>query len=227
MKKSYLLVLLITFSLESSLEHNPIFIKHAIEPAPKQTFLWRFHRFIRILITILTNQQIITQISTLKQLIVTIVQTALILIQNNQVNIHMNPDEIIRSIEQLDDDTKNQLSDIVVKKAHRFRIKKDIVLKKHDENTQIALAHFANIVANFFQIVQDPESKDVVVPNLVGMLASIVNIGAQVITQEQIPLNADNKTIEEIINKIDEKTIHELAQVIHRSVQRSGIEQIY
>ena len=228
MKKSYLLILLASFiSIESSLENNSISVEHAIKPIPKQTFLWRFHRFIRILITVLTNQQIIAQISSLKQLIVSIVQTAIILIQNHQVNIYMNPDEILRSIEQLDDDTKNQLSAIVVKKAHRFRIKKDMVFKNHDVNTQIVLANFANIVANFFQIVQDPENKEVVVPNLVGMLAGIVSIGAQVITQKQIPLNADNASIEEIIDGIDDKTIHELAQVIHRSIQRSGLELIH
>ncbi len=70
---------------------------------------------------------------------------------------------------------------------------------------KLVLAQFANMVASFFNIVQDPKNPKVLAPNLINILSGIVNIAVEglksgVLTEEET---------EEIILRVSE-VLHEV-----------------
>ena len=71
--------------------------------------------------------------------------------------------------------------------------------------------------------MQDPENPENVGPHLLGMMAGIVNIGVDVMSQKHIPFNADYPSIEKAIDQLDSSLIQECEQILSRSITRSKI----
>lgn len=64
-----------------------------------------------------------------------------------------------------------------------------------EENAKKILILFAGILKNFLNIVQNPENKDNVVPNLMGMAEGMVEIGSEVMKRSTLTADADMQLI--------------------------------
>jgi hypothetical protein len=86
-------------------------------------------------------------------------------------------------------------------------------LAHKDATEQVVLGTFANMVQNFFNIVQDPHNKPLVVANISQMLAGIVNVAVEVM--KNFPFDASEQERTEFIQKIElalKTSLHKLAR---------------
>ena len=109
---------------------------------PRPSFFLRFYKFIRIFLMLLSNEQLFNQAKTLKQLIVAIIQTATSLIKSGIIQLNMSEEQIRSALSQLDSETKDELCNLVTKRAIRFRQIPIISHRKPDEKTQFVLINF-------------------------------------------------------------------------------------
>jgi hypothetical protein len=72
---------------------------------------------------------------------------------------------------------------------------------KEDITEQVVLGNFANMVQNFFSIVQDPHNTAHVGANISQMLAGIVNVAVQVM--KNFPVDASSQERAEFIKNIE------------------------
>ena len=63
------------------------------------------------------------------------------------------------------------------------------------KETQVLLNHFAGIVGNFFNIIQDPNNSQVVGSNIANMIGGMINIVVEAIKNDQLNSNPNQKEI--------------------------------
>ncbi len=83
-----------------------------------------------------------------------------------------------------------------------------------DENQAKILTLFAGIVKNFFNIAQDPENGDNVIPNLMGMATGIVEIGSEVIRRGNLTQDAGIQTINAYVLRLDNKIKQNMLHIV-------------
>jgi len=80
----------------------------------------------------------------------------------------------------------------------------DKYVEEDEHMPKLVLAQFANMVASFFNIVQDPKNPKVLGPNLINILGGIVNIAVEglrsgILTEEEATMIIRKAT--EILNE--------------------------
>lgn len=185
---------------------------HKPKPAAKPNIVKSFCKFLRIFISLLNNERIQSNLKAIEQLLTGIMQTAYLAIQNSPSPAFLAKRNSFDSERALGPEIMQELEPIIRQESRQLTITRKA--QKPDEQTQEILKHFSNVVQNFFNIVQDPENKEVVVPNLVGMLSSIVNIGAEAMKKNGPPLNAELEEIEQYVQSLDPELKKSILHII-------------
>lgn len=120
------------------------------------------------------------------------------------------------------DTSYNQYADLVIKHAHGIApiCRRAHAAKKDDdeENQRKILSLFANIVKHFLNIAQDPENRENVVPNLMGMATGIVAIGNEVIRSGNLAADATSEDIEAYVAHLDTTTKQAMIRIVQQKV---------
>ena len=83
-----------------------------------------------------------------------------------------------------------------------------------EENQAKILTIFAGIVKNFFNIAQDPENRDNVIPNLMGMATGIVEIGSEVIRRGHLSIDANIQEISSYVAHLDNALKQDMLSIV-------------
>ncbi len=70
------------------------------------------------------------------------------------------------------------------------------------KEVQVLLNHFAGIIGNFFNIIQDPDNPEVVAPNIANMIGGMINIVVEAIKNDQLSSHATQKEITRFAEKL-------------------------
>ena len=193
------------------------------KPRPA-TISGSFYRFLRVFITLLNNQKIQNNIKTLETLLTTLMQTAYQIIQSSKPALGITRN--CRDEMALDPQLVQEMEAVIAQESKQIIIKKNQPIeanKRLDDPTKIILANFAGIVASFFNILQDPENKEVVAPNLINMVAGMVNIGAEAMKKDGPPLKAHYDELDRYVQNMDEDLKKEMLRIIFNEQKRTGI----
>lgn len=88
-----------------------------------------------------------------------------------------------------------------------------------EDNQRKIVSLFAGIVKHFFNIAQDPENRENVLPNLMEMAAGIVEIGGEVIRSSALTLHASLEEINAYVNQLDLHTKEAMLSIVQQKAQ--------
>lgn len=161
-----------------------------------------FTDFVRIFFAIITNEQVLKSVRMIDNLLQSLIRITFSIIQSNSIKYITHKDGLFH-IEHIDPQIQQSLEAIITEQTNLYITRgktrptqaQKLQYDEDDEQTKIILGHFACIVNNFFNIVQDPENRNVVTPNLLGMFTGIMNIGAEVMKRNALTLHATSDDI--------------------------------
>ncbi len=117
-----------------------------------------------------------------------------------------------------DERIEQELATLLVQHAHAISITRKAPSSpkadSDEENQAKILTLFAGIVKNFFNIAQDPENRDNVLPNLMGMATGIVEIGSEVIRCGDLTANADLQAINAFVVRLDNAIKQDMLNIV-------------
>lgn len=137
---------------------------------------------------------------------------------------HIEPQKPKDSTRLIYEDPYNQYADLIAHYARSIAptYKRAPAAKKDDddkENQRKILSLFANIVKHFLNITQDPENRDNVVPNLMGMATGIVAIGSEVIRSGGLALDATSDDIDAYVARLDINTKQAMLRIVQQKAE--------
>ena len=99
-----------------------------------------------------------------------------------------------------------------------------VTQNEDSKEVQVLLNHFAGIVSNFFNIIQDPDNPEVVTPSIANLITGIVNF-AEAIKNDQLSSHATQKEITRFVEKLlDEQFTKRFVNII--TAKRNQSKQI-
>ncbi len=174
-----------------------------------------FERFLENFVGLFKKDTIVEGMESLEEMTTNLLETALSIMGGN-VDPRLYKDGTRRL--QFHDGQLEEMTALLVQHAQAVSItrKAPIAPKANDdeENQAKILSLFAGIVKNFFNIAQDPENKDNVLPNLMGMAAGIVEIGGEVIRSGDLTLNASTPEINAYVMRLDNATKQAMLNIV-------------
>ncbi len=189
-----------------------------VKPTPPTN---AFYRFVRIFLTLLSNDHIQNNVKMIEKLFTALMQTA------SQVIQATNPFAAVpkrSDLEQTDKALVAELKDGLLREVKSLKInRKHPSHGKMDEQTKEILANFAGIVQNFFNILQDPENAQTVPAGIIGMLAGMVNIGTIAMTKGNLSIDADHEELKAYAKELDTEMKQNMYRIILSTKERSGI----
>ncbi len=183
-----------------------------------------FYRFVRIFLTLLSNEQIQNNVKMIEKLFTALMQTAYQVIQTAKplATVPKRSD-----LEQTDNKVLvSELTDGFLREVKSLKINRKQHHQSHgkmDEQTKEILANFSGIVQNFFNILQDPENPQTVPAGIIGMLAGIVNIGTIAITKGNLSIDADYDQLKAYAKELDIEMKKDMYRIILSTKERAGI----
>jgi len=175
-----------------------------------------FERFIENFVGLFKKDSFVEGMESLEEMTTNLLKTAFG-IMGSKIKPPLYNDESKR-VSFHDEQLEDHLANVIAHHAQTIAItrKAPIASKKDDEEENQAkiLSLFAGIVKNFFTIVQDPENKDNVLPNLMNMAAGIVEIGGEVIRNGNLRLDATEQEINAYVTQLDNATKQAMLNII-------------
>lgn len=209
------------------------------------SFLDSFYNFVRVFVTLMTNEKVQNSIKNIEQMIANLIQLAYQAIYLNQNNATQEPqpETLLDAPAELQaqTDPAEIAKRLVINPAlqdgmlraimtHSQSITRctitraQIEREETDETTVKVLTGFGAIVQNFFNIVQDPENEKNVTPNLASIIANIISIGVEVTKRNMLPVLGDNNAIADyVINGIDPRLKNDMLAIFRLTVHRAEV----
>lgn len=184
-----------------------------------------FTNFARIFFAIITNKQFQRSFIALEELIQSLVNITFMITQNKSITYTTHKNGFLH-IEQIEPATQKQLEDIITQQARLYITRgtplrptqAQIMQKEEDTQIKIILGYFAGIVNSFFTIVQDPENRSNVAPQLVNMLSGIINIGTEVMKRNALPHHPTPQDIAYCASQVDAKTKRSMLAMLQTDI---------
>lgn len=188
-----------------------------------QSMIQSFFHLVKVFIALITNEQVVTRVKAIEELIASLIQTALHI--SNYSATSGTSLQIAQNVAS-DDTIKRAMIFAIVENSQMLRFEPALRAaspRVPDETTQKVISHFSVIVQSFFNIVQDPENSENVTPNLVNMLANIVTIGKEVIKRSAFTTDtARQEIIMFVASGIDARFKQDLLTAFYHTVYRNG-----
>lgn len=92
-----------------------------------------------------------------------------------------------------------------------------------DETTQVVLANFANMLGNFFNILQAPNNPQNVGNNIAGMLNGMVNIAVEAMKGGQLSIDDDQETIKRYVKQLSNNLKKRLSKMVVTKLKKQYI----
>ena len=183
---------------------------------PKKNAIVAFTQFVRIFIALIRNPEIKDNLQTIENLLIALLQTA------HQVAQASNPAQTRSLSNDHNDALITELSHALVSESESLEMQRACTHQKHsgmDDQTKAILLNFAAVVQNFFNILQDPENKDNVAPNIMGMVAGMMNIGTIAATKSHGALSDESEIIS-YAQSLDAETKQTMRRMIFTAQKR-------
>lgn len=218
-----------SFGMDSAIDRPHSLIEsvqdHTVTAPAKTNLLLNFYRFLRIFLLLLSNPTVQQNLKMINKLLISLVQTAGQIIQNSAVKgIDLSNELIIEAIDP--SVTQEMIRTLRVQTRTLIILKNRPTPADYDrqdkEEVQQIMNSFAGVMQGFFTIVQDPENKENILQGVAGMLGNIIAAGKVIMKGSDIPLTADEETIEKWIDEIDDSIKYKLLHQIHN--QRKSIK---
>ena len=206
-------------SEQSTASPSPAGTQAKPKPKQKPNAMQVFTKVVRILITLLRDPQVKENLKLIEKLIVAIIQTA------QQVSQHANATTSTRSRLMDEDDLIAQLAESITSDSELQNMHRACTHQKHpgmDPATKEILLHFSAIVQYFFNILQNPENRNNVSANVIGMVTGIVSIGNIATADTSVSDASDTKELQKYAQSIDETTKRSMHQILISAQKRSG-----
>lgn len=186
------------------------------KPKPKNAAA-ALTKVIRIIVALLRDPEVKENLILIEKLIVAIIQTAK---QVSQANKHAPT----RSLAGTDNDVLvAELTQVIISESESLQVYRVCTHNKQsgmDEETKAILLNFAAMVQNFFNILQAPEDKDNVAPNIMGIMGGMGNI-ITIATTKGIPLDTEEeiRSFAQDLDTETKRTMHRM--ILNTQKQRS------
>ncbi len=178
-----------------------------------------FQRFVRKMIK-LSNDKIKPCLKTVEKMLASLLQTVYHLtptIYKPITKHEMRDDYVNNLVDSITPEIMREMTHIVIEEArnvHVTRQPSQPQSQKPDEQTQKILISFAGVAQHFFKILQDPENADNVAPNLIGMLAGMVNIGTEAMQRGAFDVDADLQDLKAYAEQLDDEIKYAMLFII-------------
>ncbi len=175
-------------------------------------------KVVRIIVALLRDPEVKENLILIEKLIVAIIQTAKQVSQANQQT-------QTRSLAGTDNDVLvAELTQVIISESESLQACRVCTHNKQsgmDEETKAILLNFAAMVQNFFNILQAPEDKNNVAPNIMGIMGGMGNI-ITIATTKGIPLDTDAE-IASFAHSIDTETKRTMHRMILSTQERRSM----
>jgi hypothetical protein len=126
-------------------------------------------------------------------------------------NANISSQDIMKAIEQ-DPSIKQEIACLLKRHSHLFITRNNMrpcqqIDKADQEDVQRILNSFAGVMQCFFRIVQDPENKEQVTNELLGMLANVLQASKVIMKGSDILLDEDKEVVEQQLTSIEESVL--------------------
>ena len=89
-----------------------------------------------------------------------------------------------------------------------------VTQNEDSKEVQVLLSHFAGIVSNFFNIIQDSDNPEIVVPSIANLIGGMVNF-VEAIKNDQLNAHSTQKEITRFVEKLlDEQFTKRFVKII-------------
>ncbi len=204
--------------------HAPQAPTHHVKPKPRpKPPTNAFYRFVRIFLTLLSNEQIQSNLKMIETLFTALMQTAYQVIQTTKplAAVPKRSD-----LEQTDKALVVELTASLLREVKSLKINRKQQHQSHDkmdDQTKEILTNFSAVVQNFFNILQDPENPQTVPAGIIGMLAGMVNIGAIAMTKGNLSIDANYDELKAYTKELDTEMKENMYRMILSTQERAGI----
>jgi hypothetical protein len=190
------------------------------EKTPPLSLCASFERFMAAFVELFKKETLVEGMESIEEMTANLLKTAFSIMGGN-----VEPALYKDNTRQLQfrDEQFEEMATLLVQHAQTISITRKTPSTQKpdsdDENQRKILTLFAGIVKNFFNIAQDPENRDNVLPNLMGMAAGIVEIGSEVIRSGDLAQDADAEMITAYVKRLDNATKQAMLNIILRKTE--------
>ena len=199
---------------------------YAVQPVPPEKEITplsisaSFRRFMNAFVELFKKETFVEGMESIEEMTANLLKTAFSIMSGN-----VEPalyKERVRSLQNNNEQLK-EMAAVLMQHAQTVSIIRKAPSSSNpdadDENQRKILTLFAGIVKNFFNIAQDPENRDNVLPNLMGMAAGIVEIGSEVIRNGDLTKDADIEMIRAYVTHLDNATKEAMLNIVIRETE--------
>ncbi len=184
-----------------------------------------FSNFTRTFVALFSNEKIQNSIESIETMLTNLIHSSFDIIKSKKTRSMLCKDGSMR-VEFIDENDQEVFIELLVRESKELTLKKTNNAQQKnngDDNQVIILGHFARIAQNFFNIVQAPENREIVIPNLLGMFAGIVNIGSEVIKRSNLHVDADLHDIQAYVEQLNTELKNDIFSILTQQTETRSI----
>ncbi len=207
--KKYALIGIVLFSTISLHAHPVVFDPtsretSAIEQSTKPTLYASFYSLICNLSSLVVNPSM-CGVKLVEETMTKAIQTAFQLMQTGADTLTIHKDGKLHV--DIDLDVQEEMMEIIARQTTRVVVAQyssDKQKQNAEEEEDQVLSKFAGIVGHFMQLIQRPNDPTNVVPNLLGMVGGIIEIGKEVLKRSNLNLYSEEQDIVQYVAQLDD-----------------------